>query len=103
MILIYTDKITNCIKFIFNLIFREILRVEIPITSNKEKYLSYDGVKMSMEGSARMNASHFKKNFLQKPLVNTWAKKISDKNNSIQNRKFHTLIKSLADYAEVGI
>ncbi len=47
MILIYTDKITNRVKFIFNLIFGEILKVEISITSNEEEYLSYDGVKMS--------------------------------------------------------
>ena len=47
MILVYTDKITNRVKFIFNLIFREILKVDVSFTSNKEEYLSYEGVKLS--------------------------------------------------------
>jgi len=47
MILIYTDKITNRVKFIFNLIFREILKVEVSFTANKEEYLGFEGAKLS--------------------------------------------------------
>lgn len=47
MILVYTDKITNRIKYIFNLVIREILNSEIELTSNKEDFLAFEGVKFS--------------------------------------------------------
>jgi hypothetical protein len=47
MILIFTDKITNRIKYIFNLYFAEILRIEYQITTNKEDFRSFEGVKFS--------------------------------------------------------
>lgn len=47
MILIYTDKITNRIKFIFNLYFGELLKVEFKITTNREEFKSFEGAKFS--------------------------------------------------------
>lgn len=47
MILIYTDKITNRIRYIFNLLFNEILNVDIELTGNQEDFNSFDGVKFS--------------------------------------------------------
>jgi len=47
MILIFTDKITNRIKFIFNLYFGLLLRAEFKITVNRDEFISYQGVKFS--------------------------------------------------------
>ncbi|MBC8487883.1 MAG: polysaccharide deacetylase family protein [Bacteroidetes bacterium] len=47
MILIYTNKVTNRIKYIFNLIFRELLNVDIELTSNKEDFIAFEGIKFS--------------------------------------------------------
>lgn len=47
MVLIYSHKITNRINYIFKLIFRDILNVEIQITSNLEEFEAYEGVKFS--------------------------------------------------------
>jgi len=47
MILIYTNKITNRIKYTFNLIFRELLNVDIELTSNKEDFIAFEGIKFS--------------------------------------------------------
>ena len=50
MVLIYTHKITNRIRYIFNLMIRELLGVEIKITSDAEEFGSFDGVKFSYTG-----------------------------------------------------
>ena len=47
MILIYTNKVTNRIKYIFNLIFKDLLNVEFNLTSNAEEFMAYEGVKLS--------------------------------------------------------
>jgi len=47
MVLIYTDKITNRIKYIFNLIFKDILNIEIQISSNLEEFKTAEGIKIS--------------------------------------------------------
>ncbi len=47
MVLIYTEKITNRIKYTFNLIFKDVLNVDIRITSDPEDFKSAEGVKLS--------------------------------------------------------
>ncbi len=47
MLLIYTDKITNRIKYIFNLLIKELLNVNFKLTSSKEEFSTYEGVKFS--------------------------------------------------------
>lgn len=47
MVLIYTDKITNRIKYIFNLLFKDILNVHFELTRNSEDFKTFDGVKFS--------------------------------------------------------
>ena len=47
MILIYTDKITNRVRYIFHLMFRELLNVDYKLTTSSEDFIVYDGVKFS--------------------------------------------------------
>ena len=47
MILIYTHKITNRIRYIFNLMIKELLGVDVGFTSDVEEFNSYEGVKFS--------------------------------------------------------
>ncbi len=47
MILIYTHKITNRIKYTFNLMIKELLGVDIEITSDKEEFDTFEGIKFS--------------------------------------------------------
>lgn len=47
MVILYTDKITNRIKYIFNLIFRDILNVEILISSDLDEFRTSEAVKLS--------------------------------------------------------
>ncbi|MCF8368389.1 MAG: polysaccharide deacetylase family protein [Bacteroidales bacterium] len=47
MILIYTEKITNRIKYIFHLIFDGILYSEISLTNNLEEFQQHEGIKIS--------------------------------------------------------
>ncbi|HET6243965.1 MAG: hypothetical protein H0V01_07545 [Bacteroidetes bacterium] len=48
MILIYCPKITNRIRYIFNLILKDVIGVEaIEFTTNEQKFESYQGVKIS--------------------------------------------------------
>ncbi len=46
-ILIYTHKITHRNKYIFNLLFKDILGVEFNLTSNVEEFKNYSGAKIS--------------------------------------------------------
>ncbi len=47
MILVYSNKITNRVRYIFRLIFTDILNVEVDFISNEEVFNSYDGPKIS--------------------------------------------------------
>ncbi|MCB2221084.1 MAG: polysaccharide deacetylase family protein [Bacteroidetes bacterium] len=47
MLLIYTYKITNRVKYIMGLFFRDILQVEYDLISDLQEFESYDGPKMS--------------------------------------------------------
>ncbi len=46
-ILIYTHKITPRVKYIFNLIFKDLLNVSFNITTSINEFKDYDGVKFS--------------------------------------------------------
>ncbi|NTW32123.1 MAG: hypothetical protein HGB12_05800 [Bacteroidetes bacterium] len=52
MILIYTPKITNRIRFIFNLIFRDLLHVKFNITNKTSEFRSYEGPKINYSYNA---------------------------------------------------
>ncbi len=47
MLLIYTEKITNRVKYIMGLYFRDILHVEYQLISDLPEFQSYEGPKMS--------------------------------------------------------
>lgn len=47
MILIYTSKITNRIRYIFKIYFKELLGTEYRITTDKEEFIAFDGIKIS--------------------------------------------------------
>ncbi len=47
MILIYTHKVNNRIKYIFNLIFRDLLGVEFNITNSTSEFRNYQGPKIN--------------------------------------------------------
>lgn len=47
MVLIYTDKITNRIRYIVSLVFRDILNVEFRIISDRSEFADAGGVKIS--------------------------------------------------------
>ena len=47
MILIYTHKITNRTKYIFNLMIRQLLGVDVKFTTDAEEFSSFDGVKFT--------------------------------------------------------
>jgi uncharacterized protein DUF7033 len=47
MLLIYSASITPRLKYIFDLIFRELLGVNFKITVNKEEFISYEGPKFN--------------------------------------------------------
>jgi len=52
MILIYTPKITNRVKYIFKLIFKELLDVDFLITSSIEEFQEYQDVKINYSQQA---------------------------------------------------
>ena len=47
MLLIYTHTITHRNKYIFNLLFTDILGVDTTLTSDEEKLKAFDGAKIS--------------------------------------------------------
>ena len=47
MVTVYTEKITNRIKYIFHLVFRDVLNLEVKLTSDREAFRSEQGVKIS--------------------------------------------------------
>ena len=47
MFLIYTHKITHRNKYIFNLIFKDILQFDFSLTSDQDEFVKYSGAKLS--------------------------------------------------------
>ena len=47
ILLIYTPKITNRIRFIFNLIFRDLLHIQFNITNKTSEFRSFQGPKIN--------------------------------------------------------
>ena len=47
MLLIYTHKINNRIKYIFNLIFHDLLKIEFRITNNSDEFKAYQEAKIN--------------------------------------------------------
>ncbi|MDQ3047427.1 MAG: polysaccharide deacetylase family protein [Bacteroidota bacterium] len=47
MLLIYTHKITHRNKYIFNLIFKDILEIDFTLTADTDAFKKYDGPKLS--------------------------------------------------------
>jgi hypothetical protein len=47
MVLIYTERITNRIRYIFGLFFRDLLNSQHELTTDKEQFSGYAGVKFS--------------------------------------------------------
>jgi hypothetical protein len=58
MVLICTERITNRIRYIFGLIFRDILRSEYELTTDRERFTGFQGVKFSY-GKARIEDELF--------------------------------------------
>jgi len=52
MLLIYTPKITKRVKYIFKLIFKDILENDFTLTSNKEEFKNYNGAKINYSKQA---------------------------------------------------
>jgi len=65
MLLVYTPEITNRIKFIFRLIFGEILGTEVNFVTNKEQFKQYTGAKINYS-AARIDSNelHFQSSTL---------------------------------------
>ncbi|MCD4697607.1 MAG: polysaccharide deacetylase family protein [Bacteroidales bacterium] len=59
MILIYTHKITNRVKFIFNLLFGELINTEIKLTSDEDEFKSFEGFKLSYGKEPLGNEMYF--------------------------------------------
>ena len=47
MLLIYTHRITNRVRYIFNLVFKSVLGIEFEITTDSEKFKQHRGAKFS--------------------------------------------------------
>lgn len=47
MILVYSQKLTNRLRYIFKTIFKDVLLVDVDFTENTEKFNSFDGVKIN--------------------------------------------------------
>ncbi len=59
MILIYTSKITNRIKYIFKIYFKELLGSEYRLTTQKEEFEAFEGIKISYTDQALGNEIFF--------------------------------------------
>ncbi len=59
MILIYTSKITNRIKYIFKIYFKELIGTEYSFTTQKEEFTAYEGIKLSYTDQALDNEIFF--------------------------------------------
>ncbi len=47
MLLVYTHKITHRNKYIFNLLFKDILGIDFKLTPDREEFKLYEGAKLS--------------------------------------------------------
>jgi hypothetical protein len=65
MILIYCQRITNRVKYIFNLIFVELIGAEIQLTTNEEEFRLHQGPKLNYSAHAIGDELFF----LSKPLL----------------------------------
>ena len=52
MLLIYTHKVTHRNKYIFNLIFKDILSIDFKMTSDVEEFKKHDDAKLSYTNNA---------------------------------------------------
>mgnify|MGYP003594922009 CR=1 FL=1 len=52
MVLVYTPKINNRIRYIFRLIFTDVLGVEVKLTENVNEFKLHDGTKLNYSGHA---------------------------------------------------
>ncbi len=52
MILVYTPKINNRIRYIFRLIFTDVLGVTVKLTDNVNEFKLHDGAKINYSGHA---------------------------------------------------
>ena len=46
MLLIYTEKLTNRIRFTFNLFLKELLKVDYRLTTNNDEFKAFEGCKI---------------------------------------------------------
>ena len=51
MLLVYTHKITHRNKYIFNLLFKDILGIDFKLTPDREEFKLYEGAKLSYTNS----------------------------------------------------
>jgi hypothetical protein len=65
MILVYSHKITNRIRYIFNLMLCELIGAEVELTSDEEVFKNYTGPKISYTGQPVSDELFF----LSKPLL----------------------------------
>ncbi|QQS30508.1 MAG: hypothetical protein IPM47_06105 [Sphingobacteriales bacterium] len=47
MLLVYTNKITNRVRYIFEHIFKNLLGINMSITTDKEEFLAFEGAKLN--------------------------------------------------------
>ncbi len=59
MLLIYVPKVTSRIRYIFNLLFHDILNVPVQFTVSKEEFAAFDGAKLVYAKQAFDNALFF--------------------------------------------
>ncbi|HEY0261927.1 MAG TPA: hypothetical protein VGB95_02800 [Chitinophagales bacterium] len=72
MLLIYTPTITNRIRYIFDLFFKNILKTDFEITSDKQEFLSHTGAKFSYAQQPLADELFFKQSklLIEKTIVN---------------------------------
>ncbi len=59
MLLIYTPKITNRLKYIFEFIFVEVLRLEIVFTTSMEEFVTFEGPKINYSKNSSGSGIYF--------------------------------------------
>lgn len=60
MLLIYTPTLTSRLHFIFSLVFNDLLKLEIELTTDKEYFIRFEGAKMSYSEEAIEDELNFK-------------------------------------------
>ena len=59
MILIYTYKITKRNKYVFNLIFKDVLGVDFQLTTDEASFINHKGAKLSYTNTPLCNELFF--------------------------------------------